>query len=143
MQRLWVWSQVNIQLAGACSISFLNVYWPSDPHLVDKATGGQLFRQEAPAFIDNSCNLTIVVGNFNCVNDTLDTQVNFKTKQCRALTDFLATLSLVDCLWHLHPGVREYTFYRPGISEFLLDQVWIPPATVWLCIWWRSGTPII
>jgi hypothetical protein len=87
---------------------FLHVHAPSDSHPNDKVTRALIFREAAPLFITDSRILPLVIGDFNCVQDALDTAANFRSKVCRPLADLLSAIPLVDCFRHFHPSVREY-----------------------------------
>jgi hypothetical protein len=107
--------------------SFLHVHAPSDSHPEDRRTRARIFREVAPLFVTEAKSLPVVVGDFNCVQDALDTTINHRAKVCRPLQDFLATFPLVDVFRVCHPLAREYTFRRPGLAPSRLDRAYIPP----------------
>ncbi len=71
--------------------SFLHVHAPSDSHPEDRRTRARIFREVAPLFVTEAKSLPVVVGDFNCVQEALDTTTNHRAKVCRPLQDFLAT----------------------------------------------------
>ncbi len=118
----------NLQGVRLGSLSFLHMHAPLDSHPVDKATQGQIFRKAASLFVAESRNLLVLVGDFYCVQDSLDTTANFKSKFCRPLGDFLNTFPFLDAFRHFHPSAREYTFCWPGAAPSRLDRAYIPRA---------------
>ncbi len=105
---------------------FIHVHASSDSHPSDKMSHARIFREAAPPlFIAESRNLPLVVGDFHCVQDALDTTANFRSKVCRPLADLLSTFPLLDCFRHFHPSAREYTFRRPGVAPSRLDRAYV------------------
>jgi exonuclease III len=117
----------NLQGVSLGTHRFLHVHAPSDSHPADKVTRARIFREAGPLFITDSRSLPLVVGDFNCVQEALDTTANFRSKVCRPLVDLLSAFPLVDCFRHFHPSVREYTFRRPGVAPSRLDRAYVPP----------------
>jgi endonuclease/exonuclease/phosphatase family metal-dependent hydrolase len=118
----------NLQGVRLGALSFLHVHAPLDSHPVDKVTHGRIFREAAALFVTGSCDLPVLIGDFNCVQDALDTTANHKSKFCRPLDDFLRTFPLLDAFRHLHPRAREFRFCRPGVAHSLLDRAYLPRA---------------
>ncbi len=116
----------NLQGVTLGQHRFIHVHAPSDSHPSDKMSHARIFREAAPLFIAESRNLPLVVGDFNCVQDALDTTANFRSKVCRPLADLLSTFPLLDCFRHFHPSAREYTFCRPGVAPSRLDRAYVP-----------------
>jgi hypothetical protein len=78
--------------------------------------------------VADSCNLPIVIGDFNCVLEAVDTTANHRAKVCRALADFLVAFPVVDSFRFCHPGDKEYTFHRLGVAPSRLDRAYVPGA---------------
>jgi exonuclease III len=104
----------NLQGVTVGQRSFLHVHAPSDSHPEDRRTRARIFHEVAPLFVTEAKSLPVVVGDFNCVQDALDTTINYRAKVCRPLQDFLATFPLVDVFRACHPLAREYTFRSQG-----------------------------
>ena len=107
------------------SISFFNLYAPS-------GNGG---RQERARFFGETvfrnlaaCRvLPVLIGDFNCVLNRIDTMENFNLKKCAPLQDLINTFRYVDGFRALHPIALEFTWSRPRLSPSRLDRIYVPP----------------
>jgi exonuclease III len=102
----------NLQGVTVGQRRFLHVHAPSDSHPEDRRTRARIFREVAPLFVTEAKSLPVVIGDFNCIQEALDTTANHRAKVCKPLQDFLATFPLVDVFRSCHPLAREYTFQR-------------------------------
>jgi hypothetical protein len=73
-----------------------------------------------------SHNLPIMLGDFNGVQEAVDTMANYRAKVCRSLADFLTSFPAINSFRFCHPGDREYTLRRPGVAPSRLDRAYVP-----------------
>ena len=69
--------------------------------------------------------LPIVVGDFNCVTDPVDTEAYFRNKTCPPLANMVAAFGLVDAYPILH-RLPAFTFRRRGVAGSRLDRAYLP-----------------
>ena len=83
-------------------------------------------------FLASCAVLPILVGDFNCVTDPVDTGANYRSKRCRPLADLVAAFNFVDAYPLLHP-LPAFTFRRRGMAGSRLDRAYLPGRLVgWL-----------
>jgi exonuclease III len=129
----------NLQGVTVGHHRFLHVHSPSHSHPEDRRIRARIFREVAPLFVAEAKPPPVVIGDFNCVQEALDTTANHRAKVCRPLADFLAAFLLVDVFRSCHPTAREYTFRRPGmappgwtgLTSLALCLVRLSPCGMW------------
>ena len=111
-------------------LTFFNVYAPSGQN--NRSQRRDFFGRDLFMAARGLCqgNLPVIGGDFNCVMEEIDTESNFKNKNCPALQDFLATFNYSDAFRILHSDMVDFTFYRQGAAASRLDRFYVPPGLV-------------
>ena len=91
-------------------------------------------------FLASSSTLPILVGDFNCVTDPVDTGANYWHKMCPPLAAMVAAFGYVDAYPLLHQ-LPAFTFRRRGMAGSRLDRAYLPgPLAAHLEAAWRRRT---
>ena len=114
-----------LQLIGDGFPQILNLYAPT----------GNNFRDARRTFYGETIlrnlrlrgNLPILIGDFNCVTNRIDTTENFNLKKCEALSDLVNLFGYSDGFRTLYPNDIQFTFVRPHMAPSRLDRVYLPP----------------
>ncbi len=119
-----------VQAVSTGSTSFVHV------HLAAGVFGSHDRERSVEAvlapFLASCAVLPILVGDFNCVTDPVDTGANYRSKRCRPLADLVAAFNFVDAYPLLHP-LPAFTFRRRGMAGSRLDRAYLPGRLVgWL-----------
>ena len=107
------------------TITFISIYAPSGRG--ERESRNEFFRQTIPAYGVSSRLPLVIVGDFNCIentNDRTSTVVTSRSKVInRSLTEMVAGLELVDIWLRLRPNESGHTFFYPNGSS-RLDRVY-------------------
>ena len=76
-------------------------------------------------YLASASSLPIMVGDFNCVTDPVDTEAYFRNKTCPPLADLVAAFGYVDAYPSMH-GLPAFTFRRRGMAGSRLDRAYLP-----------------
>ena len=69
----------------------------------------------------------MLVGDFNCVIEPIDVELNFNDKFSQDLHNFCNELLYTDAYRTLHPNVKQFSFFRRGATASRLDRIYLPP----------------
>ena len=105
-------------------ISFLNIYAPAGNQ--SRMERNYMFSETIFRNLSFKNNLPILVGDFNCVLNEKDTELNFNQKKCPPLRDLIDTFNYIDLFRKYYPDVTSYTFSRPHLSRSRLDRIYVP-----------------
>ena len=68
----------------------------------------------------------IIIGDFNCVLNRIDTLGYFQNKNCPALSDFITTFKYSDTFRVLYPTDIAFTYAKQNSFPSRLDRVYVP-----------------
>ena len=118
--------QCRVQCAFLGPYAFLNIYAPSGSD--KKFERGSLFARDIfHALSLQAGSQWILGGDFNCVLKAVDIEngIGFTQKRCPQLADLVRGKNLHDAFRHLHPNVREFTFFRANAAPSRLDRFYL------------------
>lgn len=102
------------------NINFVNIYAPAGSHW--KEERNVFFQTTLPPFIQTCKSPTLLFGDFNAVDSTLDRTSgsnNSRESVCKALINLVNSLKLTDMWKRLQPGLPGHTYFHQDGSSRL------------------------
>ena len=103
-------------------LNIVNIYAPSGKFRANERR--EFFGCDLVSFLRRETG--VIIGDWNCVVESRETQAEFRLKFCPILKEVLSVFSLKECWFLLHPDQVMFSWHRKGAFASRLDRAYVP-----------------